>query len=81
MQTVNGRYSFEEYMQAITDAGAYAQSNGTQVSSPGIAYEVANSTAAVPSTRGYVVLSKGHHHAEIHLMLSSFRAHIDLSYV
>lgn len=53
MQTVNGRYAFADYMQAVVNAGAYAQSNGTRVSSPGISYEVANSTAALPSAKGY----------------------------
>lgn len=52
MQTVSGTYTFADYMQAIVDAGAYAQSNGTRVSRPGISYEVANSTAAIPSAVG-----------------------------
>ena len=54
LQTVNGDYTLDDYVQALIDAGAYAQSNGTRVSSPGISYEVADSTAAIPSAKGYV---------------------------
>lgn len=50
--TVNGDYTLDDYIQAIIDAGAYAQSNGTTVSSPGISYEVADSTASIPSAEG-----------------------------
>jgi len=49
---VNGDYTLDDYVQALIDAGAYAQSNGTSVRSPGISYEVANSTAAIPSAKG-----------------------------
>ena len=57
VQTVSGTYTFGDYMQAIVDAGAHAQSNGTRVTSPGLSYEVANSTAAIPSTQGQALLA------------------------
>ena len=52
MQTVDGRYTMDDYQQAIIDAGVYAQSNGTTVTSPGIGFEEVNTSAALPTTSG-----------------------------
>ena len=52
MQTVDGKYTMDDYLQAIIDAGVYAQSNGTSVTSPGIGFEQANTSAALPTSSG-----------------------------
>ena len=57
LQTTDGRYSMGDYAQAIINAGAHARSNGTRVPNPGISYEVANSNAAIPSTKGYAQIA------------------------
>ena len=52
MQIVDGKYTMDDYVQAIIAAGAYAQSNGASGTSPGISFEEVDTGAAQPIFNG-----------------------------
>lgn len=52
LQTVDGTYNLNDYLQAVINAGAFMQSNGTRVKSPGLGYESASGTSTKPTFDG-----------------------------
>ena len=49
---VTGQYSLADYVQAVLAAGAFATSNGNSGGHPGISFEQAATTAALPTDHG-----------------------------